>query len=100
MKAFDRKEAGERSAKIKAGGDYSLLIAVILLAVIGAVFIYSASNYSAQATYGDGFYFVRKQAIGIVLGVFAMLFTAFYDYAKLKKFTSPLAIISFAPSDR
>ena len=77
------------------GGDYSLLIAVVLLTVIGTVFIYSASNYSARATYGDAFYFVKKQAIGIVLGVAAMVFTAFYDYGKLKKFTIPVAVISF-----
>ncbi|MBQ6922567.1 MAG: putative lipid II flippase FtsW [Clostridia bacterium] len=77
------------------GGDYSLLIAVVLLTVIGTVFIYSASNYSARATYGDAFYFVKKQAIGIVLGVAAMAFTAFYDYGKLKKFTIPVAVVSF-----
>lgn len=79
----------------KGGGDYALLIAVAVLAVIGTVFIYSASNYSATATYGDAFYFVKKQAIGIVLGIFVMVFAAFYDYGKLKKFTLPIAIISF-----
>ena len=43
-------------------GDYLLIIAVIILAVVGMVFIYSASSYSAQKTYSDGFYFVKKQA--------------------------------------
>ncbi len=81
--------------KRKVGGDYALLIAVALLASIGTVFIYSASNYSASATYGDGLFFVKKQVIGIVLGIFAMLFTAFYDYGKLKKFTLPIAVVSF-----
>ena len=80
----------------KAGGDYALLVAVTFLAVTGTVFIYSASNYSARSTYGDAFYFVKKQAIGVVLGVFAMIFTSFYDYEKLKKFTLPLSVVSFA----
>ncbi len=80
--------------KITAGGDYSIIVAVILLAVIGTVFIYSASNYSALATYGDAFYFVKKQAIGIALGVVAMVFTGLYDYKKLKKLSIPIAIIS------
>ena len=84
-----------KSLPKKGGGDYSLLIAVATLAVIGTVFIYSASNYSANATYGDAFYFVKKQAIGILLGVAAMIFTAFYDYGKLKKFTVVTAVISF-----
>ena len=81
--------------KKRSGGDHALLIAVAALTVIGTVFIYSASNYSARATYGDGFFFVKKQVIGIILGLAAMLFTAFYDYEKLKKFTIPVSVVSF-----
>ncbi len=80
--------------KQKTHGDYLLIIAVVLLAVIGATFIYSASRYSAKATYGDEFYFVKKQVIGIVLGVICMLFTCFFDYDKLKKFSLSLAILT------
>jgi len=76
-------------------GDYALLIAVVLLAVIGAIFIYSASNYSAEATYNDPFYFVKKQIVGILLGVVAMIFTANFRYDKLKKFCIPLSVASF-----
>ncbi len=76
-------------------GDFLLLVAVVLLAVIGTVFIYSASNYSANKTYGDSFYFVKKQAIGIALGVVAMVLTAIFNYQKLKKFTVYVAIIAF-----
>ena len=79
----------------KTKGDYPLLIAVALLAIIGTVFIYSASNYSATATYNDAFYFVKKQAIGVALGIVAMVFTGLYDYTKLKKFTIPISIVSF-----
>lgn len=75
-------------------GDVAFLIAVALLAAIGLVFIYSASSYSAQKTYGDAFYFVKKQAIGLALGGAAMLFACFFDYEKLKKISLPLAAIS------
>ena len=75
-------------------GDVLLIVAVIFLALLGMVFIYSASNYSAQKTYGDSFYFVKKQAIGVALGTVAMLFTANYNYNKLKKFTLPITIIA------
>lgn len=81
--------------KDKKHGDYFLLVAVVILAIVGMVFIYSASNYSANKTYGDAFYFVKKQAVGIALGVVAMVFTSVIDYHKLKKFTLPIAIISF-----
>lgn len=76
------------------GGDYLLLIAVIILSVIGTVFIYSASNYSAYSTYGDSFYFVKKQVLGILLGIFFMIVAGFFDYEKLKKFTPYISVIS------
>ena len=79
----------------KPTGDYFLLISVIVLAIIGTVFIYSASNYSANATYNDSFYFVKKQLIGILLGAMAMVFTCNFNYEKLKKWTIPVSIVSF-----
>lgn len=78
----------------KEKGDYLLLIAVTMLAIIGTVFIYSASNYSAEATYNDPFYFVKKQIVGIILGVACMLFTANFNFNKLKKFTLPISMLS------
>ena len=79
----------------RKGGDYLLVIAVILLSLIGTVFIYSASNYSAKATFNDSFYFVKKQVIGILLGIVAMIFTCNYDYNKVRKWVIPISIISF-----
>lgn len=84
---------GESSFE-RGKGDFLLLVAVVILAVIGTVFIYSASNYSALATYGDAFYFVKKQVIGILLGICAMIFTCILDYEKLKKITIPLTVIT------
>ncbi len=78
----------------KKYGDIYLLIAVFLLAIIGTVFIYSASNYSALATYNDSFYFVKKQLIGIVLGVVVMILMTMYDYNNLKKYNILVSIIS------
>lgn len=76
-------------------GDYLLLVAVTLLAVIGTVFIYSASNYTANKTYKDPYFFVKKQAIGVVLGTVTMVCASFFDYKKLKKFTIPVSIVAF-----
>lgn len=77
------------------GGDKLLIVAVILLALLGMLFIYSASSFSAQKNYGDSFYFVKKQAVGVVLGIVAMVCLCLFDYNKLKKFTIALSIISF-----
>lgn len=78
----------------KARGDFTIPLAVVLLAVTGTVFIYSASCYSASATYNDAFYFVKKQVVGIILGIATMIFTASIDYHRLKKFTLPISLLA------
>ncbi len=79
----------------RSTGDIPLLIAVVLLSLTGLVFIYSASSYSAQSTYNDAFYFVKKQAIGIVLGIISMVVLSKVDYHLIKKANIPIAIITF-----
>lgn len=74
--------------------EWLLGVLVFILTILGTIFIYSASNYSAKATYGDQFYFVKKQIIGVFLGLIIMLFLTFINYEKLKKLATPLAIIS------
>ena len=78
----------------KNHGDYALIIAVILLSLIGTAFIYSASNYSASATYNDAYYFVKKQLIGIALGLIAMTATCLIDFNKLKKLAPYVSVVS------
>ena len=80
--------------KKRAKGDVSLLVAVVALALIGTVFIYSASNYTAEKNYGDAFFFVKKQLVGVSLGAAVMIFTANFDYVKLKKLSIPLAAVT------
>ena len=45
--------------------------------------IYSASNYVAKTQYGDAWYFVKKQLLGLFLGLGAMFLCARFDYKKL-----------------
>ena len=45
--------------------DIALIAVVTVLVSAGMVFIYSASMYSAEKTYGDAFYLVKKQAVGV-----------------------------------
>ena len=61
-----------------------ILLLTTLLAGFGILAIYSASSYVAETQYHDAFYFVKKQAVGFVLGVAAMLFCARFDYRILK----------------
>ena len=48
--------------------------------------VYSASFYSAQYHYGNKYFFLFKQIMGVIMGIFAMIFFMFFDYHLLKKF--------------
>ena len=84
-----------RFYKNKEHGDYLLLIAVVILAIIGTIFIYSASNYSAHKTYGDAFYFVKKQIFGLIVGFCLMLFMSNFNYKHFVMLKWIIVMVSF-----
>ncbi len=65
-------------------GDIWILILTVALAGFGIVAIYSASHYVAETQYNDGLYFVKKQVLGFVLGLIAMIFCARFNYRILQ----------------
>ncbi len=75
-------------------GDLLFLLAVIVLAALGLVFVYAASYYNAEVQYGDKFFFFKKQLIGFVLGLVSMIAVSFLPYEKLKKAGIPALILS------
>ncbi len=84
----------EKAKKTTKAGDVPLLICVAFMACFGCLMIYSASSYTAQVLYEDNLYFVKKQLIGVVLGVAAMVGTCFLPYKKLIKLKFPAVIIA------
>lgn len=71
-----------------------LILMMTLLVVIGCVFVYSASSYSAKLNYDNKYYFLTKQIIGAVLGFVAMFFTSRIDYNFYGKHRTFILIIS------
>lgn len=65
--------------------DCILLFAVLALVGLGLLFVYSASCYSAELTYGDKYFFLQKQAIGAVIGLVAMFVAIQININFLKK---------------
>lgn len=60
------------------------MILTAVLSAFGVLAIYSASRYVAETQYGDAWYFVKKQALGFVIGLVAMFLCGRLDYHKLK----------------
>ena len=69
--------------------DKTLAAAAIVLSLVGVLFIYSASSYSAQIQFGDAFHYVKTQGVALVLGVALMLVLSRVPSATLMKW-SPL----------
>ncbi len=57
----------------------------LLIAAFGALMVYSASCYTSETQYGDAFYFLKKQLVGLLLGAAAMFAAGFFPYRRLQK---------------
>ena len=76
-------------------GDLLVILLVFALVGFGALMVYSASFYSAQYHYGNQYFFLFKQLLGIALGIFAMFLFMFLDYHLLKRFKWPIIIATY-----
>ena len=71
---------------MKVNFDYILFFAVLLLIVLGLLFVYSASMYSAEVNYGNKYFFLGKQAVGALIGLAAMVSLTFVKLDLIKRF--------------
>ena len=72
-----------RPAKKREWGVVALPILVVLVAAFGVLMVYSASYYAAEKQFDDAFYFMKKQFVGFILGIVAMLTVGFFPYRSL-----------------
>lgn len=86
----------EHLKKSKCLKDTIWIYALVLVLVgFGALMVYSASFYSAEYHYGNRYFFLYKQIMGIVLGIVAMVFFTFFDYHLFKKYKWWIVLASF-----
>ncbi len=64
----------------------------LLLALTGVVMIYSATKGWLKVDGDDPHYFLKRQAVFVVIGVVVMLATALFDYRKLEQISTVLYI--------
>ena len=66
--------------------DWYIPILTVILALLGLLFIWSASTYSALKNYSDPLFFVKKQALAFAVGIVCMSVVASINLGFLKKY--------------
>jgi cell division protein FtsW len=74
--------------------DFLLLLMTLGLIAFGLLMVYSASSMSAITYFdGDSWHYIKRQAIAVGLGLFAMILCMNIHYSKLKKLAVPIFLI-------
>ncbi len=79
--------------------DWPILVAIALLCAFGLVMVFSASYYYAQNTASvgnDGYYYIRKQAVYLIIGFPMMILISLMNYKKLEQFKVVAILVSIA----
>jgi len=90
MPIVPRPDEQTAEAKRAFGPDPFLLTVVLLILAIGIVMVTSASYIIASGRFGDGFYYTKKQALTIGIGLVAMYLCSLVNPSFWKKAAFPL----------
>ncbi|MFA5118869.1 MAG: putative lipid II flippase FtsW [Candidatus Omnitrophota bacterium] len=71
-----------------------LFITTVILMCIGIVMIYSSSCIYAWQRYGDGFFFLKRHIIFLLVGIVLTFFIMAVDYKKLRLIAKPFLLIA------
>lgn len=74
--------------------DTVLLWLIGILIVFGITMIASAGTVYADIRYGDAYFFLKRQLVGVVLGLMALFVFSHIDYARLKRLAAPGFLLS------
>lgn len=85
-----------RIFSIRSGMDLPFLFLVLVLLVIGLIMLFSASYANAYYRHGNSYFFISKQVVFAVLGIFIMVFISYFDYHHLHKLAIPILLVSYA----
>ena len=91
---INSKSSVEKTRTQKA--DVKLLLTIFALLAAGTVIVFSASFPNATAHYGDGYYYVKRQGVFLVLGILVMLFVSKIPMAFYKKISFAFYILCTA----
>ncbi len=75
--------------------DLLLVIVTIILLIIGAVMVHSASAVVSMQKFHDPFGYVKRQLVWAILGIGLMFWLSRVDYHHLRRLAPKIAVISF-----
>lgn len=88
----------------KKSCDFTLMLTVLILVVIGIIMVFSASHYYAKVKMDDSYHFLKRELVWAVLGLGGMFFGMNFDYWRYKKiarygyiFSLVLLLLVFTP---
>lgn len=70
--------------------DFTFLTIILILLIYGLTMVFSASSASAHYYNNDAFYFIKRQLIFAVLGLFGMWFVSNMDTKLIQKWSTPI----------
>ena len=71
-----------------------LFISIIILLTFGLMLLFASSAFIALKQHGDAYYYLKKQIISIVVGIFLLLFTSQVFYRKWLDWALPLYFLA------
>ena len=72
----------------------SLFFSVLALVVIGLVTIASAGVFYGETRFGDDYFFLKRQLLGVGIGMVALFAFQYVDYHFWRRFAFPLFLIT------
>lgn len=81
--------------KQKSAPDFTLLVTVFLLLIIGTVMVYSSSYVWAIYKFNDQFYFLKRQVLFVSVGLVAMFIMMFIPYQFWHKYVKVILLFCF-----
>jgi len=75
--------------------DFAIFFTVLILVGFGLVMVFSASYILSLESRGDPFFFLRRQAFWVVLGLAGMIAASNIGYWKWRKLVLPMLVVNF-----
>lgn len=82
--------------RISAVSDKVLLLSILIVVLFGLLMVYSTTAVVAAEKLGDGYYYVKRQAVAALVGIFILWLSSNLNLAKLKGVTRyflPISVI-------